>query len=271
MKKRKEQIINYNDIKEIEYQINNKDKINKKRKIIKNLKIGSKICTATAPYVLTTGIITGIFSWGYSSYSTLFQDEEYIHPTQKTEFDSKENITYEDPTYINQPIHVYCYSKWQKDEKDLYSRNVKIFTLNNNSIDRIIQLLENDVINQNLKLEDVEDILGSPISEKTEKKNNLTEEEINEQPFIKSIIYDYNKDELIYYKKTIETIEKDIVPILLYITLVTFGISVTAHIRGDILRYNIHDDIEKIKDDYKPLNEEEIKQLRKKPETKNKK
>ncbi len=248
------------DIKKIEYQINNKDKENKKRKFIKNLKIGTKICTATAPYILTAGLVTGLFSW--CKMTPIIQDEKYINPYQKKELDNKGNVYYEEQMHdYGSDNELYYYSKWKKDEKDLYSRDIKIFKINDDAIDRVIKLLENDKLDKNLQLED---ILGSPKEEKKERKNNLTKEEINEEPFIKSIIYDRNEDRLVYYKESEDT---NFILTAICFLIIEAAEFIPLKVRRK-LGFDMFDDIEKIKDNYQPLSNKEIKQLRKKLEIK---
>lgn len=244
-----------NEINELEYQINNKDKVNKKRNFIKNLKISKKIFTATAPYILTAGLTIGLASLCHST--PFIQDGKYINPYQKKEMDNKGNIYYEEQEYdYKSDNELYYYSKWRKDDKDFYSRDIKIFKIDDESIDKITKLLESDNLDENLKLED---ILGLPKEEKKERKNNLTKEEINEEPFIKSIIYDRNEDRLIYYKETVKT--NVFSTIFVLFCAIEYQI-VPFKIRRK-LGLNMYDDIEKIKDDYKPLNNKKIKQLRK--------
>ena len=50
----------------------------------------------------------------------------------------------------------------------------------------------------------LQDILGDPISKKTELKNNLTEEEINAGSFLQYVVYSKDKHNYISVQESVE-------------------------------------------------------------------
>lgn len=184
------------EIRSLERKIDNVYLINKKNSVIKNLKIFSAVTKNVAPFVLACCITFGSFSiLGY----TPFGAEKMQKLNTMKEIDSLGNIRYEQQykDKKEQNILIY-YDKWQKDNSNYFKREIKTYNLNKLSEEKIIE-----IINSSKNL-DLNNILGKPISVKTEINKNISEEELNSFGVMKALIYSENDDDYIIVKASIE-------------------------------------------------------------------
>lgn len=218
--------------------------------IIRNLKISARVLQRFAPYVLTAGIAIGSVKY--------FNNIPFNRDNTLIEFDNNGNLRKEKQysdfqdadgnSLDNSDSMLYYYSQWQKDENGLYSRHVKTYSIIAKTYEDIINLFDQESLK-------IEDILGNPISDIKEEKNNLTEEELEEELLFNAVIY--NK----------ESIEEDfsfsVFYLLLFLAL-ELGI---LYYRDKVSNFNFTYSIYEIKEKYHPANAEDmIKKLELKKE-----
>ena len=134
-----------------------------------------------APLVVTAGITIGGFA--ALGVTPFYRDKHKQKLEMMKELDSLGNIRYEQQyeEYANSSSVISYYSKWNFVEDNLYSRDIETYALGDITEEQILKLINDDV--QSLR-----EILGEPISKKKETKNNLTEEELQSDPFLQAMI-----------------------------------------------------------------------------------
>lgn len=242
------------EIEALESKIKQSKLVNAKIGAIKNLKIGARALQAVAPYVLTAGIVTGSFS--LFGHTPLHIDERNTYSHVMTKFDSTGNIRYEEQRITFREYNIdnmlYYYPKWQKDDYNSYSRTVQTYSIKNKTYEDVIKLFEQE----NLKLED---ILGEPISNIKETAHNLSAEELEEEPFIATVIY--NKEHIIHT----ETVAEESAYFVLYFIAIAIAEGFTVDARCEYSSFDFSECVDEIKRNHQPL---DIETLRKKLELK---
>lgn len=152
------------------------------------------------PYLINTGIITGLFIW-------LGLGAPFIRDKVKTPLQNKKTIdSYGNKTVVEKytrdslPVGTLSYTtKWEKNEDGIYERNVETYEMKDLSEETVI-----DIIN-NKSLEEItlEDIFGNAKKKETEKGIELTEEEINKPASIKASVYSVDKNDVIIAKEDV--------------------------------------------------------------------
>ena len=125
-----------------------------------------------------------------------FHDNETMQYSHSmNEFDNKGNDTSvaQYGEFENEINTLSIYTKWNKQEDGFYTRNIKTFEFNDITKERILNLLENSS-----SLLHIEDILGKPIIDKTERKTDIDLTKEENEDYLKATIYDVNKNDYIY-------------------------------------------------------------------------
>lgn len=132
-----------NNIKDLEYQINNVNKTNLKINALKNIKKSLKFCQLIAPYLVAYSLSFSIFS--LFNATPFYTDGRKQYLENKNSFGTKkyeeQYYEYEDNTDI-----ITYYEKWQKNSKNGYSRNIRVYKLGNLSERRVLELIEKNNI-----------------------------------------------------------------------------------------------------------------------------
>lgn len=194
------------EIELLESEIKHSSLINVKIKTIRNLKITARALQLVAPYVITASIIAkGFNTWGNTPF---YWDEKKIYANVMMEFDNVGNIRYEQQydSFENDKNKLYYYTGWEKNNNGFYSRIIETYSIKEKTYEDIIELFETKDLN-------LEDIFGMPDSSVKETKNNLTVEELQEESFIKAVIYTEDKNDYLIGR---ETIDEDIIDSFLY-------------------------------------------------------
>lgn len=185
------------EINELEEQIKYSKINNPKNYMLRGLKIMLRTGQLIAPFVVTAGMIIGVFSvFGLTPF---YRDDKKQKLQMMKEFDSLGNIRYEQQyeEYENSKNVISHYSKWNFVEDNLYSRDIEIYSMNDISEEQILKLInENNICS-------LQEVLGEPISKKTETKNNLSEEELQDGPFLQAMIYSKIADDFIIVKESL--------------------------------------------------------------------
>lgn len=185
------------EIDELEEKIKYSKIDNTKIYMLKGLKIMLRTGQLIAPFVVTAGMIIGVFS--VLGLTPFYRDEKKRNLQMKKELDSFGNIRYEQQyeEYEDSKNVISHYSKWNFVEDNLYSRDIEIYSMNDITEEQILKLInENNICS-------LQEVLGEPISKKTETKNNLSEEELQGGSFLQAMIYSKIDDDFIMVKESL--------------------------------------------------------------------
>lgn len=240
------------EIETLESEIKYSILVNAKIGAIRNLKISARALQKVAPYALTAGIIASGFT--LSGDIPFYPNDEWkVYSNVMTEFDNYGNIrteqqydNFEDDngnTLDSSDSMLYYYSKWEKNDDEFYSRTVQIYSIEKKTYEDIIKLFGEENIN-------LEDILGEPSSNIKETRNNLTDEELQEESFVKAVIY--NKDENDYIMRK-ETVGENILLSVLYVLLTGLCELVPLYWRSNYSDFYFADCVEEIKRKHQSL------------------
>lgn len=244
------------DIVDLEKKIKHSRIENLKIDTIKNLKISARVLQLIAPYVVTAGLVAGGFT--LLGDIPFYADEWKIYSNVMTEFDNAGNITtrqqYNDfkddngNTLDSSNNLLYYYSQWQLDENGLYSRIVQTYSIEKQTYENLIELFNKE----DLKLEDV---LGKPNTNIRETRNNLTDEEIQEESFIKAVIYNEETGDYIVHK---ETVGENVSLSILYILATSLLELVPLSFRHNISSFDFKTCVRRIKKRYPHIDADEL-------------
>lgn len=245
------------EIESLESEIKHSSLVNARIGAIRNLKISARALQKVAPYVLTAGIVAGGFTL-LGNIPFYGGDEWNVYSNVMTEFDNTGNIRKEqqydtfkddsDNTLDNSDSMLYYYSKWQKDGDGSYSRTVQTYSIKKKTYEDIIKLFEQE----NLKLEDV---LGEPSSNIKETRNNLADEELEEESFIKAVIYNEDENDYIIHK---ETVGENVLISILYVLVTALAELAPLYFRSEISSFDFSDCVDEIKRKHQPLDVETL-------------
>lgn len=225
------------EIKNLEFEIKYSKLINLKINVIKNLKISGRALQLIAPYLVTLGIGAGVFK--NLGVTPFYRDDIKAYANIMTEFDNIGNIRTEEQygDFEGKNGKLYCYGKWEKDDNGEYFRMIQMYSIKKETYETMMELFNQD----ELKLED---IFGNPDSQIKETKNNLTKEELEQEPFLKAIVYNKDKDNYVIYK---ETIRSNITSTLVYLTISFFIGLLIAMVREDCSTFSFSNCVDDIK------------------------
>ena len=183
------------EISKLENEIKHSKIGNTKVYALRGLKIVLRTGQLIAPFAVTAGITIGGFS--LLGGTPFYRDEHKQKLEMMKELDSLGNIRYEQQyeEYKNSKSVISYYSKWNFVEDNLYSRDIETYALGDITEEQILKLINDDV--QSLR-----EILGEPISKKKETRNNLSEEELQSDPFLQAMIYSKFDDDFIMVKES---------------------------------------------------------------------
>ena len=194
------------DIDDLEKRINDIPKENFKKISIRNLKICGRFMQLIIPYILAAIIP---FVGQSLLFDIPFYPEEVHEPKHyMMEVDNRGIESYQSQyeKFSDEKDRLYIYSNWIEDNGK-FTRTIKSYSINLDDLDEIKDLI-------NKKEVEIEELLGSPISNTIEKKNIITEEEKEDSNYIKVIYYYKDKEDYIIVK---QPIGENIVYSLLYV------------------------------------------------------
>lgn len=184
------------DIKSIQFKLNHKSLENIKKEITRRGKITFCKGRLLAPYLIALGISFGSFSI-FGATPFILDKKKNYEKTMK-EIDASDHIrviTQYDDFETNENV-ITLYQKWYKNANNTYSRDIKIYRLNDMSESKIIELLNGNINN-------IEELLGSPISTKVENFNNLEPKEIDRESYLQARIYSEDENNYIYVNQPV--------------------------------------------------------------------
>lgn len=238
------------EIDSLEKQLKYFKLINLKMDLIKNAKITARVCQRVAPYVVSAGIVAGAFKL-FGIGMPFYPNNEKCYSNKMMEYDDLGNIRYEQQ--YDEFSHDYnslsIYSNWQKHEDGWYKRTVTTYKIKVKTYEEVMNLINQDEV-------ELENVLGECLSTICETKNNLTEEELNEEPHIKVIMYDKDKNDYIIRKQPI--IEN--VMITIFYVLFTMGVELIPwNYRKKVSSFNYNECVQRIKTKYQHADFEKLK------------
>lgn len=236
------------EISKLENEIKHSKIGNTKVYALRGLKIVLRTGQLIAPFVVTAGITIGGFA--ALGGTPFYRDKHKQKLEMMKELDSLGNIRYEQQyeEYANSSSVISYYSKWNFVEDNLYSRDIETYALGDITEEQILKLINDDV--QSLR-----EILGEPISKKKETKNNLTEEELQSDPFLQAMIYSKFDDDFIIVKES----SSDNIGITLlwaFVTVLAEIIPILWRVDGSDFDYSYC--IRKIKEKHPTIDVEEL-------------
>lgn len=182
--------------KEIDTLQNNHDHsvlVNSKIVLIRSLKIISYLLKRFYPYLITAGVSFMIMK--SVNKAPFINDDIKRNLEIKKQFDSMGNVRYETQyqPYDSDNI-IKVYSKWTLGEDGFYTREVKSYYAFKFNIDQIEEIVENNKTTVGM-------VLGEPYVIQTEKKNNITYDELMSDAYVEAIIYSVDENEYIIVRE----------------------------------------------------------------------
>ena len=236
------------EISKLENEIKHSKIGNTKVYALRGLKIVLRTGQLIAPFVVTAGITIGGFA--ALGGTPFYRDKHKQKLEMMKELDSLGNIRYEQQyeEYANSSSVISYYSKWNFVEDNLYSRDTETYALGDITEEQILKLINDDV--QSLR-----EILGEPISKKKETKNNLTEEELQSDPFLQAMIYSKFDDDFIMVK---ESLGDNIAITLLWVLVTVWAELIPILCRADGSDFDYSYCIRQIKKKHPTIDVEEL-------------
>lgn len=228
------------EINDLEFRLNHPKLADLKNSSMKNIKIGGRLLQAAAPCVLSISLCGYAFStFGFTPFVS---DDVETCAHSRTIVDNVGRKLSEKQYYAYEEEYnaLYLYSNWELDKNGSFSRTVKTYFVNERTLDNLVEYLEMDSAT-------IEDALAQPYRIYTETKDNLTEEQIKEKPYVKVIYYDHDTNDVVVRK---ETIGENVTTTALFIIFSLFGSCTASTLVKKKLPVNLEDAIYNIKEQY---------------------
>lgn len=227
------------EIKFLNFKIEHKEFETIKTQIKKKALIAFNKGRLWAPFMISLGISIGVFS-AFGSTPIYLDDEECFRKDME-EIDKDGNIRIEQQydNFVDNYNSILLYGSWISCHDGIYERSIEIYNVSNISNNEILNYIKQDNIN-------IKDVLGEPIETKKEKKNNLSDIEKEEKPYLLAHIFSEDKNDFIYVK---QSVEKNIGETILWFFILMTMESITIAYR-DISPFNYSKTIDEIKRKY---------------------
>ncbi len=257
LKKKKMLLKMKKEIEKLEFNKRHLKISNFKNKIIRDFNISMCTVRLVAPYALTAGITFGALSLTPLGMPFIMDNKKQKKETKQT-IDSFGKVKYEEQygAFKDYYYTISYFGKWKPDKDSFYSREVISYSTTNVSDDKVEKAVNDNEINS------LEDIFGKPISKKTEKQNNLTNDEINKEPYLEANLYSKNNSDYIYAK---ETVGENVTVTALWLIITLLCEYFPLSYRADHPDFDYYERIDNINYKYSNIN---IKELEKKLEIK---
>ena len=241
-----------NNIKDLEYQINNVNKTNLKINALKNIKKSLKFCQLIAPYLVAYSLSFSIFS--LFNATPFYTDDRKQYLENKKTIDSFGTKKYEEQYYEyedNTNIITY-YEKWQKNSKNGYSRNIRVYKLGNLSERRVLELIEKNNIKK------IEDIFGTPLINRTETREFINNDELLQESYLEAQLYNKDKNNFIIVK---EGLGENIEETTIWFLIQCFVYLIISTWRDTFSNFDFKKSLEKIEEENQKVDVESLKKI----------
>ena len=239
--KRKNFLLNLEkELKELENEVDEAKKKNAKNDTIRRLKISLRTGQLIAPYLLVASITFSLFS--YVDLMPFVRDDQKCYLKAKKVFDSLGNIRYENQykSFNEQYGSISYIGKWNKYDDTFYSREVKTYNIKKADEETI-----NKIVNDN-DIDALESIFSSPESS-FQVSNNLTEEDLNNEPYIEATLYSTKENDFITIK---EPVGDNIAFTFTWIIITLFSEVIPYALRDKISHFNYDNCVYMLKQKY---------------------
>lgn len=194
----------------LENKIQDSRKKNKTQKRKRVTRIALRTGQLIAPYAIIVSLLTGICSFCGHNPFKLNSNREKARFEKETDSLGNIKITKQYRDFSSVYPKVFFYSKWQKQD-GRYIREVRVFEAKDLTEEKIEEIIKQY---NNGDYSFAEEMLKESLV-KQEIRNNLTEEEINKDAYLASLIYLEDKDDYILVKESIgDHISFDVIFIL---------------------------------------------------------
>ena len=235
------------EINKLENEIKYSKITNTKASALRGLKIALRTGQLIAPFVVTAGLTFG----GYAALgiTPFYRDDQKQTLETMKELDSLGNIRYEEQyeVYENSSSIISYYTKWNYDKDNMYCRDIEIYEVGDITEEQILKLINDEI-------ESLREVLGDPILKKKEYKNNLSEVELQKEPFLQATIYSESDDDFIIVK---ESILENLGSTFLWVLLTMGAEMITVALRG-CSTFDYKKCIRKIKKEHSNIDVEEL-------------
>lgn len=239
------------EIKQIEKEIKHKKITKIKYNTIRNLKTLVRFMQLCLPYALIGTLLAKSFNsigLGYPFIIDKEIDTLDIKKTLDSLGNNKVESQYKDFT---SPLNIIrYYSNWEKTEEGIYTRNCKTYKIEKITEEEFFEIINKGSLSLN-------ELLGDPIVEKTEKKVKLTEEDQKMQNYYQLVIYDKDENKFIVHN---EQTTDNIFITFIYIVILFSSLFSFAQCRKEYLKYNFTDLIEQINEEANQHSEKVLKE-----------
>lgn len=187
------------EIEDLEKEIEHSKKVNIKIGVIRNLKISARVLQLIYPYVITAGIVSGVFIFcGQKPF--YYGDKWKTYSRVKVDFDSDGNLNKQQQyasfgDYTETKSSLSYSTGWEKISDNFYSHTIYEYSFRNKTYNEVVGLFDKDP-------SQIEEVLGKPDSSIKETKNNLTEEELKKDHYCEAIVYYEDKNDYIMKTET---------------------------------------------------------------------
>lgn len=238
------------EISDLEERIKNVESTNKKKSVIKNVRIFGSILKFCLPLLVAIGIAFGA---SYALGDIPFYPQDVLKYNNYTiEFDNKgmDKLSSKYETKKALSSYVDYYSKWDLKADNRYYRYKKSYVFGSDevSLDKLKEAISN---NDNL-----DNILGKARSEKLEIKESLSEDDITNDGYAK-VYYAYidNNDFMMARQDTLENIGYSVCFVIFCSMTLFTTLGLMAF--GDYC--DVDSEVKNIKQKYKPLDISDLK------------
>lgn len=239
------------EIKDLEFKIKHIKVGNAKIKCIRNLKISLRFGQRILPYVLVPIIIFGGMSILGATPFYMNVKKYYLNTKQEKDRLGKVRYEYQYQDYKDITSFVTYYNKWEKTDDGLYKREIKKYEIDEDiAVNAIEKIIKEGNINS------LEELLGKPYLERTEIKNNLTENQINQTEYLEGLIYSKSENAYIIVK---ESMDDELSTIFRFILLSAVGFGVTLFYRSKYSDFDCC--VSKIKENYPMIDVKKLKKI----------
>ena len=227
---------------------------NRKLHFLRNLKISLITSRRILPYIITGGLTFGMFA--FFNRTPFYLDD--VKTTEDTLDKFFPTTTIEETVEeINSDgLIITYYGRWEKDNNGSYIRNVKVYNGSDINKGKLPAL-------RNINVHNIDAILGKPINNYVEKKDNITKEEFNEVPSLKSTFYLVDDGSLVPIK---ETKENNIEDTALWVLATLMAESVPLWYRGNYSSFDYTREVAYAKKQFGPvdlsIDEEKLEKLK---------
>lgn len=237
------------EIKELKCKIENSTKANFKTRVLRGLNYTYYVGRLVAPYVVSAGIVFSIFA--ALKITPFIRDNRQMELEIKKEIDSNNRIKIEEKyeEFDDTTATLTYVSNWKKEDDNYYKRVIKTYRINIEDEELITKLVNDKNVTT------IEDVLGKPISTKYESKNNLTEEEINEEPYLNAIIYSKDSEKYLTVK---ESAYNNLLLTIAYIFAALSVECIIKYFRGEYSHFDFYSKIYDVKHIHPLLDREEL-------------